>query len=89
MTKTQITAAVAFLNAALLIKLNVHTMIWMFLLFGAIPGTGYSLPSGVMLMFYGLITWFVFCHSTVRRFLRRNTTKKAQSAPAFRRLSQI
>ncbi|MEO7905078.1 MAG: hypothetical protein ABIR91_04765 [Candidatus Saccharimonadales bacterium] len=42
-----------------------------FLLVGAIPGTQYSVPSGVMLLLFGVTIWLVFCQRTAMHYGRR------------------
>lgn len=78
------------------LKFGALNATWMFLLVGAIPGTQYSLPAGVMLMIIGVVIWLVFCQPTVnyslRKLIIRSRDAKKVTIPVrmpSRRYSQI
>lgn len=78
--KRKLYAASAAVILVVAIKNGLIGAAWMFLLVGAIPGTHASIPSGVMLILYGMVIWLVFCHRTawllVRSLITRHTIKR-------------
>lgn len=72
-------ASLLALLGYVLLRIGGWVMIWQFILVGAIPGTTYSLPPGVMLMLFGAIVWMIFCQrSAVFYWKKFNISRQLQ-----------
>jgi uncharacterized protein (DUF58 family) len=71
MKKIYLALGIAAVIITLLAKTAIIEAIGMFLIIGAIPGTHYTLSPGAMLIVFGVTIWFLFCHATAMRLIRR------------------
>lgn len=96
MKKTIVVACLGILGVVIFIKSGVIESLILFLLVGAIPGTSYSVPSGIMLLIIISLLWLVIIRFTALEILLAFMDKRTKThKPAHkkhmpkRRYSQI
>lgn len=85
--KQKKTTIAAVITGALLL-IGGRDIILQFLLVGAIPGTTYSLPSGVMLMLFGVTIWMLFCQRSATYYVKNYIDQQRVVTPLIARLPQ-
>lgn len=92
MRKAFIVTILGFLVLLALSESGIINSLMYFILVGAIPGTAYTVPAGLMLLLIALASWLIIFRFTALNIILRRVTKQhidAKKRMPRRRYSQI